>query len=259
MLLAIDIGNSNIVFGIFEDASKNDLSANWRMNSDKNKSVDDYAVDIIEAFLSAKIDIAKLRGVAIASVVPDLSLKIKSAVEKFFSGKILLIDEDCQELNIEINLPNKREVGADRLINAIAGFHYFGENLIIIDFGTATTFDIVGENGCYEGGVITSGVNLSLKALFDAAAKLPKIEVKKQEKVIGKNTIEAMNSGIYFGYVSLIEGIVTRIEKELGKKMTKIVTGGLAELFKDELEIQHHAKNLTLDGLRLVYFNNQAN
>lgn len=253
MLLAIDIGNSNIVIGVY---NKKTLEHKWRLISDVNKSVDDYAVDIIELFLTEKIDVLKISGCIIASVVPSLSEKIKQAVGKFFSGKILTVGEKNVKLHIDIKLKNKSEIGADRLINSIAGFKEFGGNLIIIDFGTATTFDIVGKNGEYIGGVISPGVNLSLKALHDMTAKLPKISIKKQKNVIGKNTVEAMNSGVYFGYISLVEGMITKIEKELKLKTTKIITGGLSELFKKELKIKHHRPNLTLDGLRQVYYNN---
>jgi len=167
----------------------------------------------------------------------------------------LVVGEADAKLNIDIQVKNKNEVGADRLINSIAGYKKFGGNLIIIDFGTATTFDVVGKNGEYLGGVISPGINLSLKALHDMTAKLPKITVKPQVNVIGKNTIEAMNSGVYFGYISLIEGLVAKIEKEHGEKTTRIMTGGLSEIFKDALAntINHHEPDLTLDGLRLVY------
>ncbi len=253
MLLAIDIGNSNIVIGIYHEKQ---LKHCWRLLSDVNKSVDDYAVDIIELFLTAKIDALKIEGCIIASVVPSLSEKIKKAVEKFFTGKVLLVGQSNVKLNLKIALKNKNEVGADRLINAIAAYKEFGGNLIVIDFGTATTFDVVGAKGEYLGGAIAPGINLSLKALHDMTAKLPKIEVKKQKKVIGKNTIEAMNSGVFFGYISLVEGLTARIDKELGLKTKKITTGGLAPIFNKELEIKHHRPNLTLDGLREVYERN---
>jgi type III pantothenate kinase len=252
MLLVFDIGNTNIVIGLF---SGEKLTHKWRMISDTKKSADDYAVDLIELFLTDKIDCLQISGSIIASVVPSLTSKIFEAVEKFTNEKILVIGEKNVRLNLEVQVQNKNEVGDDRLINSIAAFHKFGGNLIVVDFGTATTFDVVGENGEYLGGVISPGINLSLKALHDMTAKLPKITVRHQKNVIGKNTIEAMNSGVYFGYISLIEGLVARIEKELGHKTTRIITGGLAETFKDALKnlIQHHEPDLTLEGLRLVY------
>ena len=220
--------------------------------SNKNKSSDEYAIDIIELLVTFEIDPAQISGCIIGSVVPQLAVTVKNAVEKFFPGEVRIAGQDAN-LAIEIELENKEEIGCDRLINSIAAYQEFGGNLIIIDFGTATTFDIVGDNGQYLGGIIAPGVNLSLKALHDMTSKLPKIDISSQENVIGKNTKEAMNSGVYFGYISLIEGLIERIEKELGVKTTKILTGGLANLFKDELKIEHCRENLTLDGLRMVY------
>jgi type III pantothenate kinase len=257
MLLTFDIGNTNVVIGIFEDKK---LTHKWRLPSSTKKSVDDYAVDIIELCLTEKVDCLKISGVIIASVVPTLTNYIHEAVKKFISEeavkKILVIGDNKTNLNIDIRVKNKNEVGHDRLINSIAGYHKFGGNLIIVDFGTATTFDVVGKDGEYLGGVIAPGINLSLKALHDATAQLPKISVKPQKNIIGKTTIEAMNSGVYFGYISLIEGMIEKIEKELGHKTTHIFTGGLSEMFKDTLEAIHHEPNLTLDGLRLVYEQN---
>jgi len=259
MLLTLDIGNTNIVIGLFEDEK---LTHKWRLPSSTKKSADDYAVDIIELFLTDKIDCLKISGVAIASVVPTITGRIIEAVKKFTDDsaaeKIVVIGAENTHLNIDIKLKNKNEVGADRLINAIAGYKKFGGNLIIVDFGTATTFDVIGEQGEYLGGVIAPGINLSLKALHDMTAQLPKISIKAQKNVIGKTTIEAMNSGVYFGYISLVEGMIEKIEKELEHKTTKIITGGLSEIFKEPLKnlIQHHEPNLTLDGLKIAYEQN---
>lgn len=259
MLLTFDIGNTNITIGLF---SNEKLTHKWRLLSSTKKSVDDYAIDIIELFLTEKIDCLKISGIIIASVVPTLTGIISEAVKKFTSeivaGKILIADAEKLRNFIEIKIKNKNEVGADRLINSIAAYKKFGGNLIIVDFGTATTFDIVGKNGEYLGGVIAPGINLSLKALHDMTAQLPKISVKPQKNVIGKTTIEAMNSGVYFGYISLIEGLIEKIEKELGCKTTRIITGGLAEIFKDALKnsVEHHEPDLTLTGLRIVYEKN---
>jgi type III pantothenate kinase len=259
MLLTFDIGNTNVVIGLF-DGEK--LTHKWRLLSNTKKSVDDYAVDMVELFLTDKIDCLKIRGCVIGSVVPMLTGIINEAVKKFLPEEIfkktLIIGDSKVELPLEIKVRNKNEVGHDRLINAVAGFQKFGGNLIIIDFGTATTFDVVGEFGEYLGGVIAPGINLSLKALHDMTAQLPKISVKPQKNVIGTNTIEAMNSGVYFGYISLIEGMIEKIEKELNHKTTRIITGGLAETFKDALKdsIQHHEPDLTLDGLKFIYEQN---
>ena len=251
MLLVVDIGNTNIVFGLYNQGL---LTHKWRMISDVKKSIDDYAIDIIELFLSNKIDCLQVDGCIIASVVPRLEEIISNAIKKFFNGKIFIFGNNV-EAKIEVALKNKKEVGADRLINAVAAYKEFGENLIIIDFGTATTFDVVGKNGQYLGGVISPGINLSLKALHEMTAKLPKITLEKQESVIGKNTVEAMNSGVYFGYISLVEGLISRIEKELKTTTAKIITGGLAEIFKEELSFAYHRPDLTLQGLKMIYEN----
>jgi len=256
MLLAFDIGNTNIVVGLFEN---NKLMQQWRLISDVKKSANDYAVDIIECFLTQKVDCLKVDGIVIASVVPTLTGTINSAIKKFLSDEItkktFIISENKNRLNIDIKINNKKEIGDDRLINAIAAYKKFGGNLIIVDLGTATTFDVVGASGEYLGGAIAPGINLSLKALHDMTAQLPRISIKKQQNVIGKNTVEAMNSGIYFGYISLLEGMLAKIENELGHKTTRIITGGLAEIFKDALKnsINHHEPDLTLEGLNMVY------
>jgi type III pantothenate kinase len=251
--LTIDIGNTNIVVGLFEN---NKLTHKWRLQTDVQKSVDDYAVDMVELMLTDKVDCLKIGGAVIASVVPAATGKVLEAIKKFLSSEthknIIVIDEKILGAQIDIQLSNKAEVGHDRLINAIAGYKKFGGNLIIIDFGTATTFDVVGSRGEYLGGVIAPGINLSLKALHDMTAQLPRISVKPQKNVIGKSTVEAMNSGVFFGYISMIEGMISRIENELGQHTTRIITGGLAELFKEPLKttIHHHESDLTLEGLK---------
>ena len=259
MLLAIDIGNTNIVLGIFDDNEK--LVHKWRLVSDHKKSIDDYAVDIIELCLTNKVDCLAINGCIIASVVPILSARILEAVKKFLSPsivkKIFLIGDENTKIDIEIKIKNKNEVGHDRLVNSIAGFKKYGGDLIIIDFGTATTFDIVGSKGEYLGGIISPGINLSLKALHDMTAQLPKISIKSQKNVIGKSTVEAMNSGVYFGYVAMVEGLIKKIESELNIKTKKIITGGLCEIFKEILLkdkiIDFYCPELTLDGLKTIF------
>ena len=256
MLLAIDIGNTNTVFGLFSDEN---LIQKWRLNSDKNKNSEIYAVDIIELFLTNSIDCLKISGVIISSVVPSLTSVISDAVKKFYNGEVLILGEKSVKLDIYIQVKNKKEVGFDRLVNSICGYKKFGGNLIIVDFGTATPFDVVGENGEYLGGVISPGVNLSIKILHDMTAQLPKIQLKKQEHVIGKSTFEAINSGIYFGYISLVEGLIKRIKDEYGKEMKVIITGGLLSVFENSIpEVNYVEPDLTLEGLRMIYQNNQA-
>jgi type III pantothenate kinase len=265
MLLAIDIGNSNIVIGLFsKEKNTSKLIHKWRLISDLKKTTDDYAVDIIELFLNNKIDCLKISGCIIASVVPLLTNRIIEAIKKFTNDEVLsrtfILGEENTKLNLEIKIKNKKEIGHDRLVNAIAGYHKFGDSLIIIDFGTATTFDVVGKKGEYLGGIIAPGINMSLKSLHDNTAQLPKISIKTQSNVIGKSTIEAMNSGIYFGNIAMIEGMIEKIEQELGYKTKRIITGGLSEIFKDPLKkiIDFQDNDLTLEGLLLIYnFNNK--
>jgi len=190
--------------------------------------------------------------------VPSLTSKIEEAIKKLgssqLSEKIFLLANLLPKLNIDIQVSNKAEVGQDRLVNAIAGYHKFGGNLIIIDFGTATTFDVVGNNGEYLGGIIVCGVNSALKSLHENTAQLPKISIKPQKKVIGKNTFEAMNSGSYFGNIALVNGLVLQIEQELNITATKIITGGMAEIFKDVWQnTYHYQPNLILEGLKIIF------
>jgi len=262
MLLAIDIGNTNIVIGVFDKATLGGtLKHKWRVVTDYKKTVDDYAVDMIELFLNNKIDCLEINGCAISSVVPIITPRIYEAVKKFLNQsaleKLFVVGHDKVKLNLDIKVKNKSEVGHDRLVNAIAGFQKYSGNLIIIDFGTATTFDVVGENGEYLGGVISPGINLSLKALHDMTAQLPKITIKAQKNIIGKSTVEAMNSGVYHGYIAMVEGMVKKINTELDSQATVIITGGLAEIFKEPLitsgVVNYHQPDLTLDGLKIIF------
>lgn len=251
MLLAIDIGNTNIVLGLFEGKK---LICQYRLQSNKSRTIDDYAVDIIELLVTKNITPDRVSGCIIGSVVPDLTLKIKQAIAKFCDKEILTIGENI-ELNVATEIEDKTEIGCDRLINSIAAFHEFQKGLIIIDFGTATTFDVVGKQGQYIGGVIALGIDLSLQTLHGMTAKLPRITISKQENVIGKNTKQAMNSGVYFGYISLIEGVINKIKNEVNFEPQIIMTGGLASLFLDELNYIEIKPDLTLNGLKLIYDN----
>lgn len=259
MILTFDIGNSNIAFALFEN---NTLKHKWRINSDISKSVDDLAIDLVEIFLTHKINCLNIAGVIISSDVPTLTTKILEAVKKFtsatISNKIFVVGDNKTNIDIEITLKNKSEVGNDRIVNSYMASRKYGNNVIIVDFGTATTFDVIGNNKEYLGGIIAPGINLSIKTLHEATAKLPKITLKKQLHVVGKSTVEALNSGIYYGYSSLVEGLISRIEKELGYKTTHIFTGGLSEIFKDELShiIDHHDPDLMLEGLHKIYKQN---
>lgn len=252
MILVFDVGNTSIAIGLYQ---KETLVQKWRIATELNKSADDYAVDIVELFLLQKINCTEISGMVIGSVVPTVTVKLKEAARKISDAKLLVVGESGVKLGVEIKVKNSHEVGADRLINTVAGYKKFGGNLIIIDFGTATTFDVIGNEGEYLGGVIAPGVRLAIKALYDMTAQLPQIKVRPQNNVIGKSTFEAMNSGIYFGYISMVEGMIKRIEKEYGSKTKRIVTGGYGELFVDALknEIDDFDPDLTLYGMKLIY------
>jgi type III pantothenate kinase len=255
MLLAIDIGNTNIVLGLYLDGV---LSKKFRLESSLDKSSEDYAIDIVELFLNEKIDCLKIFDVIIASVVPKLTPIVADAIKKLHNGTPLIVGNNDAKLKIKICLNDPKEVGQDRLINSIAAYDKFGGNLIVVDFGTATTFDVVGSQGEYFGGVISPGVNLSIKALYDMTAQLPRITLKSQKNIIGKSTIEAINSGIYFGYISLVEGMIKKIKAEYQQEMKVITTGGLSSLFgKVTKDIDHIEPDLTLEGLRLAHQNLQ--
>lgn len=257
MILLIDVGNTNIVIGIIKN---NKITHHWRINTQKEKTADDYAVDMVELFLRSKINCMEIIGAIIASVVPELNDIIFQAVKKFSSedSKILNIGDKNVKINLKNNLKGRKEVGQDRIINSLAGFQKYKDNLIIIDFGTATTFDVVGMNGEYLGGIIAPGINLSLKSLHDYTSQLPMVNVKKQSNVIGTNTIEAINSGAFYGYISMIEGLVSKINQERNLKHLVIITGGLAPIFKESLKktVDHHDPNLTLEGLKIIYDTN---
>ncbi|MBI3419745.1 MAG: type III pantothenate kinase [Proteobacteria bacterium] len=254
MLLAIDAGNTNIVFAAFEGEH---LKGAWRCATDTKRTRDEFLLFLDHCLRSAGLKRASFKHSIIASVVPDLDFTLKTLCRHDFGNEPIIVGHGLCDLGIEVKLPRPHEVGADRLVNAVAARHLYGAPLIVIDFGTATTFDVVDEEG-YRGGVIAPGINLSLDALHRAAAKLPRVNVDRPGRVIGTNTIEAMQSGIYWGYISLIEGLTERIIEEYGrharKSMKVIATGGLSPLFQAGTKIiQHINGDLTLTGLRLIF------
>ncbi|MDA9817838.1 type III pantothenate kinase [Flavobacteriaceae bacterium] len=256
MFLAIDIGNSSIKFGIFKEKK---LLFNFAIQSDLKKDHTEYSVKIVECFLKNSFNCIDISRVAICSVVTELTEILKKAVNNFFTEEIYIIDQKSS-----INLPIKigdnidiNEVGKDRLMTAIAAFKNFGGNLAVVDLGTATTIDIIGEKGEYFGGIITTGIDLSISALYESASLLPKIKFKKQQHVIGKNTIEAINSGIYFGHACLIEGMVKKMEAEYGHKLQIILTGGFSSILQKIILNSRLSANLSLCGLLVSYnYNN---
>jgi len=253
MLLAIDSGNTNTVFAILDGET---LLHKWRISTANARTADEYMVWISQLMGLAKLSPTQIDGAIIATVVPQTLFQLRLLCKRYFSVDPIVVGEEDVELGIAVHVTNPNEVGADRLVNAVAGYKAYEGPLIIIDFGTATSFDVVSEHGAYQGGVIAPGINLSIEALNRAAAKLPQIavEVPRQGKVIGKSTIEAMQSGVMWGYVGLLEGMVDRITAEYGKAMKVVATGGLAVVFETQSQVIDHVDtNLTLRGLSIIH------
>lgn len=256
MLLAIDSGNTNIVFAVYDGDERR---GEWRAASDAKRTADEYAVWLTQLMAIDGLSRADVTATIIATVVPETLFNLKVLCRKYFRAEPMIIGDPAIDLGVGILVNEPDEVGADRLVNAASAHWRYGGPLIVIDFGTATTFDIVDGEGNYYGGVIAPGINLSLDALHMAAAKLPRVAVQRPETVIGKRTIPAMMSGVYWGYVGLIEGLLSRIQEEFGVDMAIVATGGLAPLFAEATDkIQHLDPDLTLRGLAEIYQRNLA-
>lgn len=256
MLLAIDAGNTNTVFALMRDGQ---ILQKWRISTASARTADEYMVWISQLLEMAEVKRDDIDAAIIATVVPSTLFHLRQLCQTYFNVSPLVVGEAGVDLGIDVRLPNPAEVGADRLVNAVAGHERYPGALILVDFGTATTFDVVGPDGSYHGGVISPGINLSLEALHRAAARLPKIavEIPDQDKVIGKSTIEAMQSGVMWGYIGMIEGLVDRITAQWGERMTVIATGGLAPIFESQSQaIDHVDRDLTLHGLHLIHERN---
>ncbi|MCX7747349.1 MAG: type III pantothenate kinase [Clostridia bacterium] len=255
MILVMDVGNTNIVLGVYEGKK---LLAHWRMGTDKDKTSDEFGMFMISLFNHEKLNVKMVEAVIIASVVPPIMYSIEHAIKKYFKVDPITVGPGVKT-GINIKYENPREVGADRIVNAVAAYEIYGGPLIIVDFGTATTFCAISSKGEYLGGVICPGIKISADALFQRASKLPRIELAKPETVIGKNTIVSMQSGIVFGYVGQVDYIVKRIKKEMKEDNIKVIaTGGLARLIASESEtINEINALLTLEGLRIIYERNR--
>ncbi len=250
MLLAIDIGNTNVVIGVFEGDS---LKATWRLGTDVHKLEDEYAAVLLNLLSMRKLAFADIDHAIISSSVPPLVTVFEELCQRYFDV-IPMVVEPGTKTGVRISIDNPREVGADRVVNAAAAHRLYGGPLIVIDFGTATTLDAVSKEGDYLGGAIAPGITISAEALFEHAAKLPRVELVRPQKAIGRSSVAAMQSGIIFGYVGLIEGIVTRMRKELGGDAKVIATGGLADIIASETEVVDAVEpDLTLVGLRLIH------
>jgi type III pantothenate kinase len=254
MLLAIDSGNTNVVFAVYDG---DDLKGVWRCANDPKRTADEYAVWLTQLMNLRGIAADDIDSAIIANVVPQVLFNLVSLCERYFSGTPLIIGNDDVDLGFEILIDRPEQVGADRLVTAVSAFARYGGPTITIDFGTATTFDIVDGDGNYRGGVIAPGINLSAEALHMASAQLPLVRIRPTPQVIGKATIPAMQSGIFWGYIGMIEGLVTRIRDEFGAPMLVVATGGLAVLFAESTKmIDHTDRDLTIRGLLQVYQRN---
>jgi len=251
MLLVIDSGNTNIVFALF-DGDK--VRGEWRSSTDTNRTADEFGVWLNQLLAMERISPRDVEACIIASVVPAMLFALKQLCRRYFGCEALVVGDAGVQLGIGVLTDRPDEVGADRLVNAVAAHKRYDGPLIVIDFGTATTFDVVDGEGNYCGGAIAPGINLSLEALHMAAAKLPRVAIGRPRTVIGKATVPAMRSGVYWGYIGLIEGLVRRIEAEFGVPMTVVATGGLAPLFAEATDIiKHLDRDLTLRGLLEIY------
>ncbi len=255
MLLAIDVGNTNINIGVFDNDK---LCANWHIATVIHRMPDEYATVLIDLLQHQKLDIADIKDVALCSVVPTLVTTFDELSQQYCHVTPLVVGAGIKT-GVRIRMDNPREVGADRIVNAAAAHHLYKGPVIIIDLGTATTFDVVSKEGDYLGGVIAPGIVTAAEALFTRTAVLPRVELIRPKHAIGSNTIAAMQSGIVYGYVGLIEGIVTRIQQELGEKAKVVVTGGYAKLLAQETPVIDEVNpNITLVGLRLIYLMNRT-
>jgi type III pantothenate kinase len=254
MLLAIDVGNTNVTIGVFEGST---LEHSWRLAALRERTADELGIFVTHLLEQTKVDVSHLDGIVVASVVPPLTRPMEEMCERYFHQRALIVD--ASNAGMVVRYSPAGDVGADRIVNAVAAWDKYGKSgapLIIVDFGTGTTFDIVSRAGEYIGGVICPGIGISAEALFQRAARLPRVDVRKPATVIGQNTVGAMQSGLFFGYVEMVDGLVRRIREELegGASAPVIATGGLAGVISDESRtIQHVDPNLTLDGLRLIW------
>jgi type III pantothenate kinase len=253
MLLAIEQGNTNTLFAIHDG---NEWTAQWRSSTESSRTADEYAVWLMQLVHLQGLTLDSFKACIISSVVPQSIFNLRNLSRRYLKVEPLVIGDNA-ELGIEVRIEKPSEAGADRLVNAVGGYMSYGGPLIIIDSGTATTFDVVGADGAFEGGVIAPGVNLSMQALHTAAAKLPRVAIQRPDRIIGKDTVGAMQAGVFWGYIGLIEGLISRIKEEYGQPMKVVATGGVVSLFEGATDaIDIFDGDLTIRGMLEIYRRN---
>jgi len=259
MLLVVDVGNSNTVLGVYEmKPGDSSLVAHWRVATIKTHTVDEYGVLFRNLFAIEKIEAADVRGIVISSVVPPMDSTLREVCERYFHLKPLFVEPGVKT-GMPVLYDNPAEVGADRVVNGVAAFEKFGGPCVVVDFGTATTFDAVSKKGEYLGGVIAPGIGISAQALFEHTARLPLVDLRRPSKIIGANTVASIQSGLFFGYLGLVDGILERLLKELGPDTKVVATGGQARLIGENSKyIKTVDDLLTLDGLRIIWERNSV-